>query len=57
MSSHKTWLRASSPISLEGAGYKPVPLDCFLAQVKIFQAEGDATQVAVLTQILSTEHV
>lgn len=36
--SYKTWMRSSGPQSLERACYKPVPLDCFLAKVKVFQA-------------------
>lgn len=42
LSSHKTWRRASGPINLEGACFKPVPLDCFLAQVEDIEAESDA---------------
>lgn len=41
MSSHMTWMKISGPIGLEGDCYKPVPLDRFLAQVKVFEAEGD----------------
>ncbi len=33
-----------------------VPLDSLSAQVKVFKAEGDATQTAVLSQRLCTEH-
>lgn len=34
-------MRAPGPTSLEMACSKSVPLDCFLAKVKVFQAEGD----------------
>lgn len=57
LSFHKTWMRASGPRILKGGCYKPVPLDCFLAQVKVFEAKSNTAQVAVLTQILSTQHI
>lgn len=33
-----------------------VPLDCLSAEVKVFKAEGDSSQIAVLSQRLGTEH-
>lgn len=39
-----------------GDGRKFVPLDRFLAEVKVFESERDAAQKVVLTQRLCTEH-
>lgn len=46
----------ASGVSEIGNGCKFVPLDCLLAEVKVFQSERDATQEVVLTQRLGAEH-